>query len=162
MANLPTVGGSDNAWGGILNEFLNVAHNSDGTLRNPCKIALAAASLTTLAAGATIYLGPGIGGQGTTESQMQTPCGIAGTLKNMYLTTHVAPGAGQSVVATLRKNGVATSITATISGGSATTASDTTNTVSVARGDLLSFSAVTSAGMTALTLQIGIELDPVA
>lgn len=31
-ARLPTPGGDDNNWGTILNEFLDVSHNSDGTL----------------------------------------------------------------------------------------------------------------------------------
>lgn len=34
MARLPTVGGDDGNWGTILNEFLGVAHNTDGTLKN--------------------------------------------------------------------------------------------------------------------------------
>ena len=31
MSRLPTVGGDDNTWGNILNDFLGVEHNSDGT-----------------------------------------------------------------------------------------------------------------------------------
>lgn len=31
---LPTVGGDNNSWGTILNNFLLVAHNTDGTLRD--------------------------------------------------------------------------------------------------------------------------------
>ena len=31
MANLPTVGGDNDAWGGILNEYILVSHNADGT-----------------------------------------------------------------------------------------------------------------------------------
>ncbi len=34
MARLPTPGGDDGDWGDILNDFLDVAHNSDGTLKN--------------------------------------------------------------------------------------------------------------------------------
>jgi Pectate lyase superfamily protein len=33
MARLPVPGQDDNTWGGILNDFLDVAHNSDGTLQ---------------------------------------------------------------------------------------------------------------------------------
>ena len=32
---LPKVGGDDNEWGVILNGFLQVAHNDDGTLKAP-------------------------------------------------------------------------------------------------------------------------------
>jgi hypothetical protein len=31
LSRLPTVGGDDNTWGDILNDFLNVEHNTDGT-----------------------------------------------------------------------------------------------------------------------------------
>ena len=34
MANLPTVGGDNDAWGGILNDFLTVGHNTDGTTKD--------------------------------------------------------------------------------------------------------------------------------
>src|SRR5581483_1592359 len=34
MSRLPTVGGDDNTWGDILNDFLEVEHNNDGTLKN--------------------------------------------------------------------------------------------------------------------------------
>jgi len=31
---LPQVGSDDNAWGDVLNEFLEVSHNTDGTIKN--------------------------------------------------------------------------------------------------------------------------------
>src|SRR6266566_1284325 len=34
MSRLPTVSGDANAWGSILNDFLSVAHNSNGSLKN--------------------------------------------------------------------------------------------------------------------------------
>lgn len=34
MARLPTPGGDDGNWGDILNEYLSVAHSSDGSLKN--------------------------------------------------------------------------------------------------------------------------------
>ncbi len=34
MARLPTVGGDSGNWGTVLNEFLGVAHNSGGTIKN--------------------------------------------------------------------------------------------------------------------------------
>src|SRR5579859_7965470 len=34
MARLPTPGGDDGNWGDILNGFLDVAHNPDGTLKD--------------------------------------------------------------------------------------------------------------------------------
>ncbi|MGI8406098.1 MAG: hypothetical protein ACR2OE_15290 [Thermomicrobiales bacterium] len=35
MARLPTVSGDADGWGGVLNAYLSVEHNSDGTLKNP-------------------------------------------------------------------------------------------------------------------------------
>lgn len=35
MARLPTVNGDEGNWGTVLNTFLSVGHNSDGTLKNP-------------------------------------------------------------------------------------------------------------------------------
>jgi hypothetical protein len=34
MSNLPTVGGDNNSWGTVLNNFLLVSHNPDGSIRN--------------------------------------------------------------------------------------------------------------------------------
>src|SRR5260221_9757779 len=34
MARLPVVGADSNAWGTILNAYLSVAHNADGSIRN--------------------------------------------------------------------------------------------------------------------------------
>src|SRR5882757_7412345 len=33
MTRLPTPGADDGTWGNILNDFLDVAHNADGTLK---------------------------------------------------------------------------------------------------------------------------------
>jgi Pectate lyase superfamily protein len=34
MSRLPTIGSDNNAWGTVLNDFLSVAHNADGSLKN--------------------------------------------------------------------------------------------------------------------------------
>ena len=34
MSRLPSPGGDDNTWGDVLNDFLSVAHNADGTLKS--------------------------------------------------------------------------------------------------------------------------------
>ncbi len=47
MARLPSPGGDNNAWGGILNEYLAVEHNSDGTLKKAADIASAKAKADT-------------------------------------------------------------------------------------------------------------------
>ena len=38
MVRLPTPGGDDNSWGSILNAFLEVEHNADGTLKQTTAI----------------------------------------------------------------------------------------------------------------------------
>lgn len=70
MARLPSVGGDQDNWGTVLNEYLNTAHNTDGTLKLDVKnIAdLSSVDVTTitdkqqaLVAG---YYAPGDGGGG--------------------------------------------------------------------------------------------------
>lgn len=51
MPRLPIPGSDDNAWGAILNEFLSVEHNSDGTLSSGGSLAGKADSAHTHAIG---------------------------------------------------------------------------------------------------------------
>lgn len=44
MARLPISGSDDGIWGNILNDFLNVSHNADGTLKNSAVTSAGAAS----------------------------------------------------------------------------------------------------------------------
>ena len=44
MARLPTVGSDDGSWGTVLNTFLEISHNSDGTLKSTGYTVLVAAS----------------------------------------------------------------------------------------------------------------------
>lgn len=48
MARLPQPGADDGVWGGVLNDFLLVAHNSDGTLQNVGILATKAADSTVV------------------------------------------------------------------------------------------------------------------
>jgi hypothetical protein len=63
---LPTPGSDDNAWGDILNGFLEVSHNSDGTLK----------------ASAVEAAGGGQGPAGEAGSQIYTGAGVPTTLYN--------------------------------------------------------------------------------
>jgi hypothetical protein len=47
MARLPTPGGDENNWGNILNDYLAVEHNADGTLKKAADIASAKAKADT-------------------------------------------------------------------------------------------------------------------
>lgn len=46
MAQLPTVGGDNNTWGTILNEYLEVSHNADGTLKDATTAVLPTEAIT--------------------------------------------------------------------------------------------------------------------
>src|SRR5258707_792094 len=48
MTRLPLPGQDDGAWGNILNDFLSVAHNSDGTLQDIGVVASKAADNTVV------------------------------------------------------------------------------------------------------------------
>ncbi len=62
-------------------------------------------------------------GSGQTRQRVAVPCKVVA----FYLWSSAAPGASQSFTGTVMTNGVATGLVATISGGSATSASDTTH-----------------------------------
>lgn len=74
----------------------------------------------------------------TTEADAQAVAPIAFTMRKLYLISNAAPGAGKSWTITARKNGASQSLTAQLS-GAATTANDTSNSVSCAAGDLMNW-----------------------
>ena len=47
MARKPSVNGDGNTWGQVLNDFLGIAHNDDGTLKTAVATKTAAYTLTT-------------------------------------------------------------------------------------------------------------------
>jgi hypothetical protein len=70
---------------------------------------------------------------------------MAGTLKNLFLMTNNTAPATSSTAYTLRINGVTSGITFTISGGQAAGKYfNTTNSASVALGDLISLQVATN------------------
>lgn len=85
MARLPTPGGDTNAWGSILNDFLKVEHNSDGTLK-------ASGSLATKADDSTVVHKTGtesIGGAKTFTSAVAvaTPTATSHATTKTYVDT---------------------------------------------------------------------------
>lgn len=51
MSRLPSVGGDSNDWGNVLNDYLSVSLNTDGTIKSSAlssKIGVAAGSPTTV------------------------------------------------------------------------------------------------------------------
>jgi len=102
----------------------------------------------SIAQNLTRYLSPDLATAASSEV-MVFMATRAGTLRDLYVHC-TAPGTSESVVFTVRKNGSSTSLTATIS-NTATDANDTSNTATVAAGDRISVSAVTSATATTVT-----------
>ncbi len=80
----------------------------------------------------------------TTETNVDIDSPAAVTIQNMTVQMSAAPGVGNSVVYTWRKNAAGTALTCTISGASATSCSDTTHNFSTAALDLLDIQAVTT------------------
>ena len=116
-----------------------------------------AGSNAVLSANATYYLGTST--VAATENVVATPISAPGIIKNMYVSTNTGPGGATTYAATLRKNGVDTGLTCSMT-STATTANDTTHTVTVVAGDLLSVKLVTSAGAaTANGFNAGFEFQ---
>ena len=82
-------------------------------------------------------------GANTTETSVQQPSAIAGTVANLYVQLSAAPGTGRTWTATLMKNGVATAATCVVS-NTATSCSDTAHPVTIVAGDKLDLREVTS------------------
>ena len=85
------------------------------------------------------FMGMFVSGSSATEAQVQQAMPIAGTLKNFVIRPNAALAGGTSIAYTVRKNGVNTALTCTITTASAAvTCSDVTHTVSFVAGDLIS------------------------
>jgi len=86
------------------------------------------------------------------ESQNQQFMPVAGTISNFYVILNGSPGSGNSFTFVVRKNGVDTLVTCTISGTN-TTGSDLTNSVSFAAGDYISIMVTPTGNPTARTMR---------
>ncbi|PYN86761.1 MAG: hypothetical protein DMD87_17285 [Candidatus Rokuibacteriota bacterium] len=82
----------------------------------------------------------------------------AGTIKNLFAAVSVAPGASKSWAFMVRKNGVDQSLTCTISGASATSASDTSHSFTVAAGDEIEIKIVPTSTPAAAKAEWSAEL----
>lgn len=93
----------------------------------------------------TLYFPIGGGGlTSATEANVDIDSPAAATIQNFSVQMSAAPGIGNSVVYTWRKNAAGTALTCTISGAVATSCSDTTHSFTVVQGDLMSVQAVTT------------------
>jgi hypothetical protein len=80
-----------------------------------------------------------------------------GKLKNLRINRVSAPGAGNSLTYTVRKNGVNGAVTATMS-GTATTVGDAVNVLAAVAGDLIEVQISARAG-TPAAAQTSITLE---
>lgn len=113
----------------------------------------------------TQYSGLGVLKLATDESDTATVMPFSGTIKNFYVRTGstAATGGESSPVTTLtiRKNGVDTAVTLTMTQDINTTSSDTTHTVAFTAGDILTVAITTdSGGNSAGIVSISMEFDP--
>lgn len=92
-----------------------------------------------------------------TESDVQFPM-PACTVKNLRVCANTVVAAGQNCVVTVRKNGVDTGVTCTLT-NSSRIASDLTNSVAFAAGDLMTVSVVSSATAGTHTYNILVETE---
>ena len=93
----------------------------------------------------TLYLPIGGGGlASTTETNVDLDSPAAATIQNFSVQMSAAPGVGNTVVFTWRKNAAGTALTCTITGASQTACNDATHTITVVQGDLMDIQAVTT------------------
>jgi hypothetical protein len=92
VARLPVTGSDSGTWGDLLNEFLEVAHNGDGTLKG-----------SAAATGAVATFGfPGVVAAATGVARFVMPS--AGTLIGAVCSAATAP-TGQALICDVNKNG---------------------------------------------------------
>ncbi len=110
-----------------------------------------------VAATFTVYY-DNTGGEDATETNRGTIMPYSGILKNLYVDPYQSSIDG-STVFTLMKNGVATTITVTVTTGSTTIIGDTTHTVAVTAGDRITLRAAAagSSGIIYLGFSYGLS-----
>jgi hypothetical protein len=89
-----------------------------------------------------------------TEADAQLAMPASGTLQQLHATLGTAPGAGNSVTFTVRKNGVSMLAACTIV-DPATSCADSVNAVGFATGDLISVQVASSPGVPATNIVFG-------
>jgi hypothetical protein len=111
-----------------------------------------------LSTSATEYSGPLSAAANGTEANVRLPMPVAGTVANLQVSLNGTAGNGKSYVFTVMREGVATGITCTVSGNSATTCSDVANTAAFTAGQAISLRSAPASGPTARTLRWSVTL----
>ena len=117
------------------------------------------AAPTTTAVRYQVPVAAGLLSWGTTDASRQVPISAAGTLKNLRVYFPTAPGASKSWTFALMKNGSATSVTCTVA-GTLTVCNDSSNTVSLNPGDLVSMRVTPSGTPTSAIPSWSLAFEP--
>lgn len=90
---------------------------------------------------------------GTTESAVQIPIPMSGTISNLYIVTSTAQDASGTLVFTFRNNAADQTVTrAILAGAAAGVYTDTTHSFSVVSGDLIDVKVVNNATNPSATI----------
>lgn len=130
MPRLPVPGSDEGTWGNVLNDFLSVEHNADGTLKSSGSLAAKADNSAVVhTTGAETIAGtktfsasplvptPTLGGHAATKTYIDTAAAkINGTA--VYVEDYGAVGDGTTDDSTAIKNAVAAAVSAAQSDGS--------------------------------------------
>jgi hypothetical protein len=119
---------------------------------------LLSTSGATVAAGSTVYIGPGYASAG--EIAFRAP--YTGVLRNLRPNSENVPGAGETFVYTLRVNGSDTAVTCTTSGAGSSGSTDSTHSVPVVANQVISVKLVTSAGANVCPHWASLEYENLA
>lgn len=146
---------------GVNLTALNATNLASGTVA-AARLPQIVRSVVSMAAGvvaaaATVYLG--LGAESATESVVRIVMPVAGVLRNLTVVTDGAPGAAKTYIYTVRVNGADTTLTCTVSGAVATTASDTTHSATVAAGDTVTVKLVTLAAAATQRHSVSLSLE---
>ena len=130
MARLPIPGSDDNTWGDILNEYLEVAHENDGTLKDTGILSTKAPLANPTFTGIVNVPNPTTGGAAATKAYVDsvasgssTPDADGGTKGKVKLTGDLSgtadsptvPGLSNKVDVSTTVNGHALSANITVS-----------------------------------------------
>lgn len=122
---------------------------------------LGGSGAATQAAGVTDFYGVQYDASGqTTESNRYQVFPTGGTIDHLYVSLDADPGgSSQSVTVALMLNSVAQTLTIPVNTG-ATAANDTTHSIAIAAGDLVSWRVITSASCATVRIKIGCRWVP--
>lgn len=137
-------------------QLANSNANGKGFLTTQQSELLVWADPNALPSNATRYLRPGTGDISNTEIKIRLGA-EASVMQNLVLRVAVAPGAGKSDVFTVRKNGVDTALTVTLSDAE-TTKSLTNVSVGFASGDDISVKVVSANGTATTDVVLTLEV----